>query len=144
MGTLEERAFEEALEAQALGGALAAWIQDGWAEPAGLQEDTGVEQPLEGSGVEQTLEGTGEEKALEGTGVEQPLEGTGVEQPLEGTGEEKALEGTGVEQPLGTLSSPQIQPRPPKARVSLPLAGLGSREWRNHHRHVGQYWVKLG
>ncbi len=36
-----------------------------------------------------------------------------------------AQEGAVEEQVLGTLSSPHIQPRPPKARVSLPLAGLG-------------------
>ncbi len=132
MGTLEERAFEEALEAQALGGALAAWIQDGWAEPAGLQEDTGVEQPLEGSGVEQTLEGTGEEKALEGTGVEQPLEG---HWRGEGTGGHWRGAATGY--PV----IPSIQPRPQRHEFSLPLAGLGSREWREPSSPC---WAVLG
>ncbi len=48
-----------------------------------------------------------------------------MELAQESAGVALAQEGAVEEQVLGTMSSPQIQPGPPKARVSLPLAGLG-------------------
>ncbi len=72
-----------------------------------------------------TQEGAVLEQAQEGAVLEQVQEGAVLEQAQEGAVLEQAQEGAVEEQVLGTMSSPHIQPGPPKARVSLPLAGLG-------------------
>ncbi len=77
-----------------------------------------------------------EKRALEGLALERraqkglalekrALGNADVERAQESAGVVLAQEGAVAEQALESMSSPHKQPVPPKARVPLPLAGLG-------------------